>query len=163
MLLIAGAVWLVLGRTDTPADEPDLAENPVPSQITPTCGPVTAVDRTGRPLEVETLGLVRVVHEAACHHDYETLADLMDHPFGTRTADEAIAELRANDGASLTILTQTLEAAAIAGQGGLIYCHPHGAIAIFARGTSEHQWKFTDFSLTADSPAASTCFESGVR
>jgi hypothetical protein len=161
--LIAGAVWPVLGKTDTPADEPDLAESPVPSQVAPTCGPVTAVDRTGRPVEVETLGLVRVVHEAACQHDYETLADLMDHPFGTRTADEAIAELRANDGAPLTILAQTLEAAAVADQGGLIYCHPHGAIAIFARGTSEHQWKFTDFSLTADSAAASTCFESGVR
>jgi hypothetical protein len=163
LLLIAGAVWLVLGRTDAPADEPGLAQSPVPSQVTPTCGAVTAVDRTGRPVEVETLGLVRVVHEAACRHDYETLADLMDLPFGTRTADQAIAELRANDGAPLTILTQTLETAAIADQGGLIYCHPHGAIAIFARGTSEHQWKFTDFSLTSDSSAASTCFESGVR
>lgn len=157
LLLIVGMAWLALGRTDTPADEPDLAQSLVPSQITPACGPVTTVDRTGRPVDVDTLGLVRVVHEAACHQDYETLAELMDHPFGTRTAGEAVAELRANGGAPLTILAQTLEAAAIADQGGLIYCHPHGAIAIFARGTSEHQWKFTDFSLTPDGPAASTC------
>jgi hypothetical protein len=163
LLLIVGTAWLALGRTDAPADEPNFAQSPVPPQVTPACGPVTAVDQTGRLVDDETLGLVRVVHEAACQHDYETLAELMDHPFGTRTADEAVAELRANDGAPLTILAQTLEAAAIADQGGLIYCHPHGAIAIFARGTSEHQWKFTDFSLTPDSPAASTCFESGVR
>jgi hypothetical protein len=163
LLLIVGTAWLALGRTDAPAAEPDLAQNLVPSQVTPACGPVMTVDQTGQPIAVDTLGLVRVVHEAACHHDYDTLAELMDHPFGTRTADEAIAELRTNDGAPLTILAQTLEAAAIADQGGLIFCHPHGAIAIFARGTSEHQWKFTDFSLAPDSPAASTCSESGVR
>ncbi|MFG1646948.1 hypothetical protein ACGFMK_42285 [Amycolatopsis sp. NPDC049252] len=162
-MLIVGTAWLALGRTGAPADGPDLVQSPVPPQITPTCGPVTTVDQAGRPVDVDTLGLVRVVHEAACQHDYETLAELMDHPFGTRTADEAIAELRANDGAPLTILAQTLETAAIADQGGLSYCHPHGAIAIFARGTSEHQWKFTDFSLTPDSLAASTCSQSGVR
>jgi hypothetical protein len=109
------------------------------------------------------LGPVRAVHEAACHRDYAALARLMDDPFGTRSPGAALAELRADDGAPLTILAQTLEGTAIVDQGGLTYCHPHGAIAVFARGIPGHQGKLTDFTLTGSNPMAQACYDANPR
>jgi hypothetical protein len=155
LLLLAGTAWLLSRGTD-----PETAA-PVPAA--PACGPVTTAGLDGHPLGEQLLAPVRAVHEAACHRDYAALARLMDNPFGTRSADAALAELRANDGAPLTILAQTLEATAIADQGGLTYCHPHGAIAVFARGTPDHQGKLTDFTLTADNPMDGACYDAGSR
>ncbi|MET8847931.1 hypothetical protein [Amycolatopsis sp. NPDC004625] len=153
LLLLAGTAWLLTRRTEPEAAAP----------AAPACGTVTTADLTGQPLDEGQLGPVRAVHDAACHRDYAALARLMDDPFGTRSPDAALAELRANDGAPLTILAQTLEVAALADQGGLTYCHPHGAIAVFARGTPDHQGKLTDFTLTGTNPMAEACYEANPR
>jgi hypothetical protein len=157
LLLLVGTTWLLTRGTE-PAPPAAL-----PPPAAPACGPVTTTDLTGHPLSEGFLGPVRAVHDAACHRDYAALAGLMDDPFGTRSAEAALAELRANDGAPLTILAQTLESAAIADQGGLTYCHPHGAIAVFARGTPDHQGKLTDFSLTGNNPMTEACYEAKPR
>ncbi|MEV4053488.1 hypothetical protein AB0J55_20040 [Amycolatopsis sp. NPDC049688] len=155
LLLLAGTVWLLTRGTDP--------ETALPPRDASECGAITMTDRTGHALDEQLLAPVAAVHHAACQGDYEALAEWMDNPFGTRSADAALAELRANDGAPLTILAQTLEATAIADQGGLTYCHPHGAIAVFARGTPDHQGKLTDFTLTADNPMAGACYDAGSR
>ena len=105
------------------------------------------------------LAVVAAVHDAACRRDYDGLLAAMEVPFGTRSPAEALGELRTDDGVPLVVLAQTLETAPISGQGGLIYCHPHGAIAIFARGTLDRPGRWTSFTLTGDSPEATACFE----
>ncbi|WP_146060440.1 hypothetical protein [Amycolatopsis sp. CA-128772] len=155
VLVLAGGGWLL-----TLGHEPEAAVAP---PAAPACGPVTTADSTGRPLDERLLTPVRAAHDAACHRDYAALARLMDRPFGTRSPDAALAELRENDGAPLTILAQTLEVPALADQGGLTYCHPHGAIAVFARGTPDHQGKLTDFTLTGDNPMEEACYEANPR
>jgi hypothetical protein len=117
----------------------------------------------GTAVDDALLDPVRAVHDAACHRDYSGVSRLMDRPFGSRSPEEALTELQADNGAALTILAQTLEVTAIADQGGLVYCHPDGAIAIFARGTSVHQSKLVNFALTGDTPAKAACAESGSR
>ena len=62
---------------------------------------------------------VRAVHDA-CRRDYNGVSHSMDRPFGSRSPEAALAELQANNGTALTILAQTLEVTAIAGQGGLV-------------------------------------------
>ncbi|EOD64900.1 hypothetical protein H480_29496 [Amycolatopsis vancoresmycina DSM 44592] len=122
------------------------------------CGAIRMVDRTGRPIAEQLVVPVAAVHDAACHRDYEALSEWMENPSGTR-----MAELRANDGAPLTILAQTLEGAAITDQGGLTYCHPHGAIAVFSRGTPAHQGQLTVFTLTGDNPMSAACYDASPR
>ncbi|MDQ7807577.1 hypothetical protein Q5425_27900 [Amycolatopsis sp. A133] len=165
LLLLATGIWLKFGRETAPAGDAALAPShaPVSSRDKPACGSVATTDVAGNAVNDALLTPVRSVHDAACRRDYSGVSRLMDRPFGSRTPEAAVAELQADNGASLTILTQTLEVAAIADQGGLIYCHPHGAIAIFARETSEHQSKLTDFAITGDSPAEAACFEHGSR
>jgi hypothetical protein len=157
LLLLAGTVWLA-----TRDDDPGPAAV-APAPAAPACGPLTTTDLDGHPLADGFLAPARAVHDAACHRDYAALGRLMDNPFGTRSPAEALTELRANDGAPLTVLAQTLESTAVADQGGLTYCHPHGAIAVFARGTPDHQGKLTDFTLTGDNPMGEVCFEAVRR
>ncbi|GAB3900631.1 hypothetical protein GCM10029964_088250 [Kibdelosporangium lantanae] len=99
------------------------------------------------------------MHDAACRHDYESLLQLMEDPFGIQEPSDVLDTFRANNGAELTVVMQTLETPAILGQGGLIYCNPNGAIAVFARGTLAHPGKWTDFTFTADSALKEECQE----
>ncbi|EWM19765.1 hypothetical protein [Kutzneria sp. 744] len=118
---------------------------------TPPCGTVAPADASGSPLPAPVLGEVTTVHKAACQHDFSTLASQFDAgPHG-----QSIAELRERDGAELAILAQTLETPARADQGGWVYCHPHGAVAIFARGTNTHPGTWSFFSVAGNDPGSS--------
>lgn len=125
--------------------------------VKPQCATVKTTDSTGASLVDSFLTKVTTVHEAACRRDYDGLLAMMESPFGTRPPSEALDELRADDGAPLIVLAQTLETAPISGQGGLIYCHPHGAVAIFARGTLDRPGRWTSFTRTGNSPEAKAC------
>ncbi|MET9225813.1 hypothetical protein [Lentzea sp. NPDC003310] len=116
-------------------------------------------DSAGSPLGDNAFVTVSAVHEMACRHDYDGLLDMMENPFGDKAPSEALRELRADGGAPLAALAQTLETAPISDQGGLIYCHPRGATAAFARGTQDRPGRWSHFTLTGASPMDGKCSE----
>jgi hypothetical protein len=160
ILAIAVAVRVHRGSGQPPESLPAPVPAPgITTLVRPQCAAIKTTDATGASLRDSAVALVATAHDAACRRDYDGLLAVMETPFGTRSPAEALGELRADDGAPLVVLAQTLETAPISDQGGLIYCHPHGAIAIFARGTLDRPGRFTSFTLTGDSPEASECFE----
>ncbi|HEX5406845.1 MAG TPA: hypothetical protein VFX16_31610 [Pseudonocardiaceae bacterium] len=119
----------------------------------PLCGTVLPTDSTGAPVPAPVLDEVVAVHAAACRHDFSALTSELDGTFdGGRSSGAVMSELRDRNGAELVILAQTLETSAQADQGGWVYCHPHGAVAIFSRGTTTHPATWSLFSVTGDNP-----------
>lgn len=157
IVLLAILVRINRDNDDTQSAAPTTTSTAAPSPLTPPCGAVTTTDDQNIAIPDAVLTQVTAVHDAACRRDYDQLLTMMDTPFGDRQPAEALVELRANDGAPLTILTQTLEVNPIIGQGGLVYCHPHGAVAVFARGTLSRPGMWTDFSLVSNTTAADDC------
>jgi hypothetical protein len=155
IILVAIAIRLY-HESDTPQAAPP-GNPPPPPATTPSCSTAKTTDRTGQPIPESMLAQVTAVHDAACRRDYDSLLQLMDDPFSTGKPSNALDALRVNYGAPLTIIAQTLETPAISDQGGLVYCHPNGAVVVFARGTLSHPGKWTAFALTGDGAIAREC------
>ncbi|GAB1511635.1 hypothetical protein [Actinophytocola sp. KF-1] len=140
IVLLAGlliVVVAVLVRTGTDDDEA------APPPATPRCGTVQRNDATGAPLPADWLDLVTEIHAAACAGDLRKVESHMGPHYEGDRGDE----LGVNGGAPLTILAQTLEEPGEVGQGGLVYCHPHGASVIFARSVPGVDAGWTGFWL----------------
>ncbi|WP_433261892.1 hypothetical protein ACQPZF_28055 [Actinosynnema sp. CS-041913] len=120
------------------------------------CGTVAGTDADGRPLPAGALDQAVRVHDAACRRDFDALLAEMDTPFGNEPPEQAVAALRADPG-EVVLLAQTLEAPAAVDQGGLFFCHPGGAAAVFARGTLDRPGKWSAFLPPSSSLAISLC------
>lgn len=132
LLLVVGAVVIRIGT-----DDDESAVPPAPRE----CGTVQPNDATGGPLPAVWLDLVTEIHDAACRSDLRAVESYMGPLY------EGDRALGSNGGGPLTVLAQTLEEPGELTQGGLSYCHPHGASAIFARGIAGEDAGWTAFWL----------------
>jgi hypothetical protein len=108
------------------------------------CGSVRTRTSTGDPLPKVMFTEVVAVHDAACRRDYAALVAHAEAQFtGT-----PLTELRADGGAPMKVVAETLETRGIMDQGGLKYCHPRAGVAYFPRGTLTIAGKWSGFSLT---------------
>lgn len=134
-LLIVGAAVVVRVVID---DDPE-----PPAARQPACGTVAADDATGAPLAAAWRDLVIEIHDAACRGELSSVESYMGELYEGDRGDV----LGANGGGPLTVLAETLEQPGDVSQGGLIYCHPHGASAIFARDVAGVDAGWTAFWL----------------
>jgi hypothetical protein len=122
-----------------------------PDQESTECGEVATTDAYGNPLPaIEPL--VRGIHDAACRRDFPALLPFMADSFGYAgyPKQDVVAEWerQGSDGLLLQTLAETLEMRAVGDQGGWYFCHPGGAVAVFARGTYDRPGMWSDFDLT---------------
>lgn len=136
-LLIVGAGVLIRVVIDDDDDPTPPAAGP------PACGTVAADDATGAPLPVVWRDLATEIHDAACRGDLSAIESYM----GERYEGDRGDVLGVNGGGPLTVLAETLEQPGAVSQGGLTYCHPHGASAIFARDVAGVDAGWTAFWL----------------
>jgi hypothetical protein len=122
----------------------------VPAPASRACQAVSDTDSSGQPLPTFYLDQVQAVHDAACRRDFDALAQQMDTPFQGRTPAELAAQWRqAGPGdPRIDALTTTLEGKGMLTQGGLVFCHTNGGVAIFGRGTNDRPGKWTDFYVS---------------
>lgn len=113
------------------------------------CGEVATTDAFGNLLGALE-PLVRGIHDAACHRDYSGLLPYMEDSFGGFPKEDVVAgwQRQDTDSALLRTLAETLETQAFADQGGQYFCHPSGAVTVFARGTIDRPGKWSDFDPT---------------
>jgi hypothetical protein len=136
LLLIVVAVVIRIGMDDDTGDGQTTAL-PTPRA----CGTVQPNDASGEPLPAVWLDLVTDIHDAACSGDLHAVESYMGPQY------EGDRALGINGGGPLTVLAQTLEQPGEVSQGGLTYCHPHDASAIFARGIVGEDAGWTAFWL----------------
>lgn len=122
LLIVGGAIVIRVLIDDDDDQAPPAAERPA-------CGTVAADDATGAPLPAVWRDLVTGIHDAACRGDLTAVESYMGEWYEGDRGDV----LGVNGGGPLTVLAETLEQPGDVSQGGLTYCHPRGASAIFAR------------------------------
>jgi hypothetical protein len=104
---------------------------------------------------------IAALHDAACRGDFDALLSHMSDPFGSQQVpkEEAVsvwtAELPGGD--PLGLLAETLETPVHGDQGGQFFCHPKGAVAVFARPLNDQPSLLTDFDPSPGSPLADSC------
>jgi hypothetical protein len=130
-VVVASAALLVCVLSDDP--EPTVA-----------CGSVRKTTSDGDPVPEVMLTEVVAVHDAACRRDYAALVAHAE----TQFTGTPLTELRADGGAPMRVVAETLETTGIMDQGGLKYCHPRAGVAYFPRGTLTIAGKWSGFSLT---------------
>jgi hypothetical protein len=169
LLVLGGACFF--GVRSLVADEPvrgQQAARPIrtsadpPATPTASIPPATRTSPARRVQECRTTpvssGLARLepvvvaLHDAACRGDYEALLPHMSDPFGSpllpKEAAIGVWPARIPDGDPLAVLAETLETPVHGDQGGQFFCHPDGAIAVFARPIGEQPQLLSDFDPT---------------
>jgi hypothetical protein len=112
------------------------------------CGEAVTTDAYGNPLGALE-PLVGGIHDAACRHDYTGLLPYMESSFNSTSKEEAVAEWERedHDGHILQVVAETFETPPVGDQGGQYFCHPDGAVAVFARGTITRPGLWSAFDL----------------
>lgn len=145
-------------RTAAPTSTAPSTESPTDSIKTPSPSPSpTQSVRLCRTTPVSS-GLylleptVVALHDAACRGAFEDLLPNMSDPFGAPLVpkEEAIDAWTAESPGSdpLALLAETLETPVRGYQGGQYFCHPAGAVAMFARPIGDQPTLLSDFDPT---------------
>lgn len=140
LALLAGVLLILAAVVVRIVTDEDQARSPAASR---SCGAVQPNDAAGIPVPAVWVRLVVKIHDAACDGDLAAVESYM----GPRYEGDRGDALGINGGGPLTVLAETLEQPGEISQGGLFYCHPRGANAIFARGIAGEDAGWTSFWL----------------